>query len=196
MRNLIKRYKLLSIARTVETRERLSSLRLLDQFQRNSVTRLYSMISARRILEITFPSSCSSHSRKHYVRSALYIHTHTYICHMYAIHTQAHMYTIDFQFQLPILRYRRALAYPYSPPHSPWIYVGYFPRVINSTQFNITQLAYLEIGWAMVEKLQHVPDVLRVLYHEIQLHVEFTAHELQHKKRGKRVQKVDVRTTV
>lgn len=38
---------------------------------------------------------------------------------------------------------------------------------------------YLEIGWAMIEKLQHVPDVLRVLYHEIQLHVEFTAHELR-----------------
>lgn len=37
---------------------------------------------------------------------------------------------------------------------------------------------YLEIGRAMIEKLQHVPDVLRVLNHEIQLHVEFTAHEL------------------
>jgi len=35
----------------------------------------------------------------------------------------------------------------------------------------------------MVEKLQHVPDVLRVLYHEIQLHVELTAHELHMKKK-------------
>lgn len=33
----------------------------------------------------------------------------------------------------------------------------------------------------MVEKLQHVPDVLCVLYHEIQLHVEFTAYELEKK---------------
>lgn len=44
---------------------------------------------------------------------------------------------------------------------------------------------YLEIGWAMIEKLQHVPDVLRVLYHEIQLHVEFTAYELHMKKENK-----------
>jgi len=45
----------------------------------------------------------------------------------------------------------------------------------------------------MVEKLQHVPDVLRVLYHEIQLHVELTAHELHIKKRRKLVENVDNR---
>jgi len=33
----------------------------------------------------------------------------------------------------------------------------------------------------MIEELQHMPDVLRVLYHEVQLHVEFAAHELQKK---------------
>lgn len=38
----------------------------------------------------------------------------------------------------------------------------------------------------MVEKLQHVPDVLRVLYYEIQLHVEFAAHELHIKKKTAR----------
>lgn len=38
----------------------------------------------------------------------------------------------------------------------------------------------------MIEQLQHVPDVLRVLYHEIQLHVEFTAYELHIKKNNNR----------
>lgn len=33
----------------------------------------------------------------------------------------------------------------------------------------------------MIEELQHVPDVLRVLYHKVELHVEFTAHELHRK---------------
>ena len=31
----------------------------------------------------------------------------------------------------------------------------------------------------MIQKLQHVPDVLRVLDHEVQLHVELSPHELQ-----------------
>lgn len=35
----------------------------------------------------------------------------------------------------------------------------------------------------MIEQLQHVPDVLRVLYHEVELHVEFTAYELHIEKK-------------
>jgi hypothetical protein len=31
----------------------------------------------------------------------------------------------------------------------------------------------------MVEQLQHVADVLRVLDHKVQLHVEFAAHQLK-----------------
>jgi hypothetical protein len=33
----------------------------------------------------------------------------------------------------------------------------------------------------MIKELQHMPDVLRVLYHEVQLHIEFAAHELHRK---------------
>lgn len=56
-------------------------------------------------------------------------------------------------------------------PQPPWI--------ISLIGAGVTPFAYLEIGRAMIEQFQHMPDVLCVLNHEVQFHVEFAAHQLQ-----------------
>lgn len=53
--------------------------------------------------------------------------------------------------------------------------------IISLIKANVTPIAYLEIGRAMIEQFQHVPDILRILNHEVQLHVEFAAHQLRTK---------------
>lgn len=93
MRNLVKRYKLLSIARTVEATGRLSSLKLFDQLRRNSVTRLYSMMFEKDLrnhfsIFMFFTFSRILHCKKCVVYT--YTHTHIYICYIYVIHIHIH----------------------------------------------------------------------------------------------------------
>lgn len=38
---------------------------------------------------------------------------------------------------------------------------------------------YLQTGGAVVQQLQHVLDVLCILDHEVQLHIEFSSHQLE-----------------
>lgn len=40
---------------------------------------------------------------------------------------------------------------------------------------------YLQVGRAVVQELQHVADVVRVLDDEVELHVELAAHQLRDK---------------
>lgn len=51
--------------------------------------------------------------------------------------------------------------------------------IISLIEADVTPFAYLEIGRAMIEQFQHMPDVLCVLNHEVQFHVEFAAYQLQ-----------------
>lgn len=50
--------------------------------------------------------------------------------------------------------------------------------IISLIEANVTPIAYLEIGPAMIEQFQHMPDILCVLNHEVQFHVELTTHQL------------------
>jgi len=90
-----KRYKLLSISKAVETRERLSSLRLFDQLQCNSVTRLCWMISEKNLrnhfsIFIFFAFSETLRCKKRIIYMYIiyvcvsyiyiYIYVHTYLC--------------------------------------------------------------------------------------------------------------------
>lgn len=52
------------------------------------------------------------------------------------------------------------------------------PWIISLIEANVTPNAYLEIGRAMIEQFQHVPDILCVLNHEVEFHVEFASHQL------------------
>lgn len=54
---------------------------------------------------------------------------------------------------------------------------------------------HLQVGRAVVEQLQHVPDVLRVLDDEVQLHVELAADELQAEERTIRNYSAKIRET-
>lgn len=62
------------------------------------------------------------------------------------------------------------------------------PWIISLIGADVTPFAYLEIGRAMIEQFQHMPDVLCVLNHEVQFHVEFAAHQLQSE-----TMKIDIR---
>ncbi|KAE8745311.1 hypothetical protein FOCC_FOCC007996 [Frankliniella occidentalis] len=42
----------------------------------------------------------------------------------------------------------------------------------------LTVQTHLEVGRAVIQELQHVPDVVRVLDDEVELHVELAAHQL------------------
>lgn len=47
------------------------------------------------------------------------------------------------------------------------------------THFSWVNGTYLKIRGTVIEQFQHVPDVLSVLDNEVQLHVEFSADQLQ-----------------
>lgn len=70
-----------------------------------------------------------------------------------------------------VFSFRESNLRPDITPQPPWI--------ISLIGAGVTPFAYLEIGRAMIEQFQHVPDVLCILNHEVQFHVEFAAHQLQ-----------------